>query len=218
MGITGGWDRWGIEQFAERSGDAGRIQHDPCGTSTYWEGRSDWGCRTGSDPVETKPVADPNGDRIRHCDERGKNHTMKRLLFLIPLVLLAGCPAGTTQQQVAQAAQNASIAVQGFQQVEIAAHTAGTISDADHQFIQQELINVAAVGQTADSCIQTATTKAGTIQCVNTALQTVDQLNAAGALSIKSQDAKEKYQIAMTGVRTALAVIVTIEGGNTTTP
>lgn len=142
----------------------------------------------------------------------------KRLLpLLLPMVLLAGCPAGTNQQKIAQAAQDAQIVVQGFQQVEIVAYQAGTITVDDHQFIQQELKSVAAMGKTADSCIQTATTKAGTVQCVNAALATIDQINNDGALGIKSTDAKQKFQIAMIGVRSALSVIVTIEGGNTTT-
>jgi len=139
---------------------------------------------------------------------------MKRFLALSALaVMLCGCPSGTQQQQIAAAAQNASIAVQGFQQVEIASYQAGAVSAEDHKFIEQQLVSVAQMGKTADSCIRTATTKQGTIQCVTTAIATVDQLNASGALYIKSSDAKQKYQIAMTGVRTALAVIVTIEGG-----
>jgi hypothetical protein len=126
---------------------------------------------------------------------------------------LCGCPAGSNQQQIAAAAQSASIAVQGFQQVEIASHQAGAVSDADHKFIEEQLKSVATAGKTVDACIRLATTKQGTIQCVTTAISTIDQLEAAGAIGIKSADAKQKYQIAMVGVRTALAVIVTIEGG-----
>lgn len=139
---------------------------------------------------------------------------MKRFLALSAVaVMLCGCPAGSNQQQIAAAAQNASIAVQGFQQVEIASYQAGAITAEDHKFIEQQLVSVAQMGKTADSCIRIATTKQGTIQCVTTAIATIDQLNNAGALYIKSPDAKQKYQIAMVGVRTALAVIVTIEGG-----
>lgn len=142
---------------------------------------------------------------------------MKKLasftLTLLATLFLAGCPSGTNQQKIAQAAQNASIAVQGFQQIEITAHNNKAITDADHQFIQQQLISVAQMGKTADSCIKVATTKQGVIQCVTTAITTIDQLEQNGALGIKSEDAKQKYQIALTGVRTALGVIVTIEGG-----
>ncbi len=147
-----------------------------------------------------------------------RNYAQKILLAIVvgwvaaPLI---GCPSGSNQQQIALAAENASIAVQGFQQVEIAAHQAGSISNEDHQFIQEELIAVGAAGKAADSCIQIATSKQGVINCVNTAISTIDQINSAGALHIKSVDAKQKYQIALTGVRTALAVIITIEGGST---
>ena len=137
-----------------------------------------------------------------------------RALFALAFaLLLTGCPAGTTQQQAAQAADNASIVVQNFQQAEILAYQQGAIPAADHQFIEQQLLTVSALGKTTDSCIRTATNAAGSITCANTAIATIDQLNAQGALALKSTQAKTDYAIAMLGLRTALATIVTLEGG-----
>ena len=135
------------------------------------------------------------------------------VLTFLACLFLAGCPSGTNQQKIAQAAQDASQVVLAFQQGEIVAHQSGTISDADHQFIQEQLVTVSALGKTTDSCIRTATTTAGTIQCANTAITTIDNLNTQGALHLKSTQAKTDFSIAMLGLRTALATIVTIEGG-----
>lgn len=142
---------------------------------------------------------------------------MKRIasftLTLLATLFLAGCPSGTNQQKIAQAAQDASQVVLAFQQGEIVAHQSGSISDADHEFIQEQLVTVSTLGKTTDSCIRTATTTAGTIQCANTAISTIDNLNTQGALHIKSTQAKTDFSIAMLGLRTALATIVTLEGG-----
>jgi len=140
---------------------------------------------------------------------------MTKLIVLAGLALtLTGCPANVQQrQQVAQAAQNASIIVQGFQQGEIAAYQQGAIPAADHQFIQKELITVATVGKALDSCILTTTTNAGIVVCANSAVSAIDQINTDGGLYLKSDKAKTTFQLAMVGVRTALSVISVIFGG-----
>lgn len=161
---------------------------------------------------------------------------MKRISVLAVLAmatLLSGCPSGTSttqRQQAAQASQNASIIVQGFQSGEIAMYDGGknclaaattdtakaacvVISDEDHQFIQKQLVTLATVGKTTDSCIGSTTTTAGIVACVNTAVQSVDQINNDGGLYIKSPQAKQNFQLAMVGVKTALSVISTVLGG-----
>lgn len=117
------------------------------------------------------------------------------------------------RQQVAQAAQDASTVVKGFQQGEIVAYQQGLIPADDHQFIQQSLVTVATAGKTLDDCIRSAANNAGMITCVNSAVATIDQLNADGALRLKSDKAKTSFQLAMAGTRTALAVITTVLGG-----
>lgn len=143
---------------------------------------------------------------------------MKRFLpfagVLGVALLLAGCPANVNQrQQVAQAAQNASIIVAGFQQGEIVAFQQGAIPQADHAFIQKELLAVATVGKTLDSCILVTTTNAGIVACANTAVSAVDQINTDGGLYLKSDKARTTFQLAMIGVKTAISVIATIFGG-----
>jgi hypothetical protein len=134
-------------------------------------------------------------------------------VLLAPLALaLMGCPAAQ-RQQVAQALQTASTVVQSFQQAEIVSHNQGVVSDDDHHFIEQQLLTVAAAGKTADSCVQTTTTVAGDIACVNTMATMVDQVNTQGGLYIKSAQAKQDFQLAMTGLKAALATINAILGG-----
>jgi hypothetical protein len=141
---------------------------------------------------------------------------MLALFCILPIgLVLTGCPSGTSitqRQQVAQAAQNASIIVQGFQQGEIAAHQQGMIPDADHQFVQKELLTLSRLGKTTDTCIGSTTTNAGIVACVNTAIAEVDQINKDGGLYLKSDKAKTEFQLAMTGVKTALSVISTLMG------
>jgi hypothetical protein len=133
---------------------------------------------------------------------------------LVVGAMLTGCPANSNQrQQVAQAAQNASIIVAGFQQGEIVAYQQGMIPAADHQFIQKELITVGTVGKALDSCILSSTSNQGIVACANTAVGAIDQINTDGGLYLKSDKAKTTFQLAMVGVKTAVGMIATIFGG-----
>ena len=149
---------------------------------------------------------------------------MKRIAtFAAMLVLCAaslvviGCPSGTgtQRQQVAQAAENASIVVKNFQQGEIVAYQQGLIPATDHQFIQKELVTVGTVGKTLDTCIRLTTTDSGIVSCANTATSALDQINTDGGLYIKSTSAKQDFALAIIGTKTAIAVIGTIFGGKT---
>ena len=161
------------------------------------------------------------------------------LPFLLVISLLSsGFSCSSIQRtQVAQAGQDASTVIKGFQISEINTYIAGkqclaqpiyqsvtpdssaprpaciVISDEDHVFIQQSLVTVAKSGKTLDSCIRSTTSNLGTIACVNAAIATIDQLNNDGALHIKSVQARTDYQLAMIGTKTALSVITTILGG-----
>ena len=132
----------------------------------------------------------------------------------VAVVFMAGCPANVSQrQQTANAAQNISIIVEDFQQGEISSHNAGLIPDADHQFIQKELLTVATLGKTADLCIKDTTNTAGIVTCLNTAASSIDQINTDGGLYLKSDKAKTTFQIAMIGVKTTLNSIAATLGG-----
>lgn len=143
---------------------------------------------------------------------------MKRILSLAGVLsialMLAGCPATSTQrQQVAQAAQTASTVVVAFQQGEIIAHEQGVVSNADHIFIQKELKNVSVVGKALDSCILSATTAAGDVACIQTATTAIDQINADGGLYIKSAKAQADFQTSMGALKIALTAISQVLGG-----
>lgn len=144
-------------------------------------------------------------------------------------LLLMGCPSSTTQSQLQQAAtasEQAMIVVQGFQQGEILAYNQGkscvaagtqgcvVISDADHLFIQQSIETIATLDKTTNTCIGAAGTSAAAVTCANTAVTSIGQLQADGDLRIESVTAKQDFDLAMIGAKTALTVIATILGGN----
>jgi hypothetical protein len=138
-------------------------------------------------------------------------------LFLLSALLvlpLTGCPAnsGTQLQQAATASENAAIIVQGFENAEIAAHTQGLVSDADHQFIQQQLATVAQLGKTTDTCIADASASQGAVNCINAAVSEIQRINSSGGLYIKSTTAKADFQVAMSGVQAVLVAIETTLG------
>ena len=146
----------------------------------------------------------------------------------LPLMLgLTGCPANQSQlQKAATASEQAMVVVQGFQQGEILAYNQGkacelagtpgcvVISDADHLFIQQSVETIATLDKTTNACIRSAGTSAAAVSCASTAIASIAQLQADGDLHIKSATAKQDFDLAMIGAKTALNVISTILGGN----
>ena len=141
---------------------------------------------------------------------------MKRIMIAAVLALatfgLVGCPA-TTQVKVAQAAQTASIVIVNFQKAEIASYQQGVISAADNQFIEQQLGNVATVGQALDSCIKSTGTTAGDLACVTTAETAINTIAANGGTGIKSAQAKQDFQAAMSAFNVALSTLSAVLGG-----
>jgi len=132
-------------------------------------------------------------------------------------IMLTGCPSNSSQlQQAAQASENAAIIMQGFENAEVAAYQQGLIPAADHQFIQKEVLTVAALGKTTDSCIADATTPGGAAACINTTITELDQINADGGLYLKSTTAKQDFSLAMTGIKTVLASVETMLGATPT--
>ena len=139
---------------------------------------------------------------------------------------MTGCPANQSQlQKAATASEQAMIVVQGFQQGEILAYNQGKacaatgvsgcviISDADHLFIQQSVQTLARLDKTTNACIGSAGANSAAAACATAAISTIDQLQADGALHIKSVTAEQDFAIAMIGAKTALNVIATILGG-----
>ena len=155
---------------------------------------------------------------------------MKRPLFAalaLAVLALTGCPANQSQlQKAATASEDAVIGVQAFQQGEIAAYNQGkacvaagtqgciVISDADHLFIQQSVEGIAQLDKTTNTCIGSAGSASGAVTCANSAIARITQMQADGDLHIKSAQARQDFDLAMIGARTALSVISTILGGS----
>jgi len=150
---------------------------------------------------------------------------MKKLFALVPLaVMLCGCPSGTQQQKVAQAAENLSSVVKAAQQAEETAYAEGqacgsqpnciVIPPADHEFIQKEFGAIGLAGKALDSCILSATTPVGDVQCAQTATNTITALGNDGALGLKSDKAKTIFAGVITALNVGIQAISTILGGN----
>jgi len=171
-------------------------------------------------------VPPPPGQQVaQNTDAFGK--VIPMLLLFVVALGLAGCPANQSQlQKAATASQQAMIVVQGFQQGEIVAYSEGKacaatgasgcviIQDSDHLFIQQSIQTIAELDKSTNTCIGSAGTAAGAVTCANSAIVTITQLQADCDLRIKSAQAKQDFDLAMIGARTALNIISTILGGN----
>lgn len=153
------------------------------------------------------------------------------ILAVLPLaIVLIGCPSGTQQQKAANAAANVASYLESAQTAEITVFNTGqdclsaaatdaaksaciVITPDEHVFIQKQFKSVDAVGTTLDSCIRTATDAPGIVACANTATATVDQLNAQGALYLKSDKSQSTYAAIMGSVKLAIQTISTVLGG-----
>lgn len=138
------------------------------------------------------------------------------LICLMSLPVLAGCPNSAQLQKAAQASENAAIVVQGLETAETAAYQKGLIPYDDHQFIQKEILTISAIGKTTDSCIGAAGSTAGAVTCVDTAVTQIDQINTQGGLYLKSDQARQDFTLAMTGVKTVLLSVEAVLGGAST--
>jgi hypothetical protein len=126
--------------------------------------------------------------------------------------MLTGCPSSANRQQVAQAVDNISIILVGFENAEVAAHDAKLIPDDDHTFIQHSMLTLGQAGKAADVCIKNSATPQGDVSCIDTVVTTVDQINATGGTYLKSAKAKSDFQIAMSSVKTVLVSIEAVLG------
>jgi len=156
---------------------------------------------------------------------------VKFLFLSLAALILSGCPSPTAQQNAAKASQVASAAVVAAQQGEITIYNTGqqcvaaaqsvaqtgacvVIPPDEHLFLQKEFVAISELGKTLDSCILGATTTQGTVACANTALVTVNQINADGALALKSDKAKTTFQLVITSVQVGIETIQTLLGGS----
>jgi len=153
---------------------------------------------------------------------------MKKFFFLVPFVLLlAGCPSGTNQQKAANVAKNVATFVKQAQNTEIMVFNSGqsclvsnpdgkgciVITQEEHVFLEQQFKAIFTLDNTLDSCIRTSTTTAGIVQCADTAVNTVDDLNSQGVLQLKSDKARSTFTSVISAVKLGIQSISTILGG-----
>lgn len=132
-----------------------------------------------------------------------------KLLSIVTTLLMVfslACPQ-STQHKAAEAAQNASIIVQTYQTTEIQLHSQGIISDGDHKVIERELLSVAQMGIALDSCIRAASSQNAVSNCAGTAVTTLNTIASDGRLGIHSPQAVQDFQLAMTGITSAIQII-----------
>jgi hypothetical protein len=143
---------------------------------------------------------------------------MKRITALLAGCLLAlcltGCPMNKSQlQQTATALDNTSIVVRDAQQAEIAAVSSGLISPSDDIFIQQELTALSKLGKTTDACVLSAGDSAATLACIKSELGTISQIQADGAIALKSDKAKSTFAIVMNSATAVVNGVYVALGG-----
>jgi hypothetical protein len=144
---------------------------------------------------------------------------MKRILILTALgigtaTLLTGCPASTSQrQQIASALDNTSMVIKDAQAAEIIAVNQGLISPQDDIFVQTELTALSQLGKTTDKCVLTATDTAGSLSCIKSELVTIQQIQANGALNLKSAKAQSVFSAVMNSATAVVNGVYTALGG-----
>ena len=139
-------------------------------------------------------------------------------LFWIALMALAaglaGCPTNTSQrQQIASALDNTTMVIKDAQQAEIIAVDNKLISLQDDIFVQNELIALTKLGKTTDACVLATTDTAGALSCLKSELVTIKQLQADGALNIKSDKAKSVFNAVMNSATAVVNGVYTVLGG-----
>lgn len=146
----------------------------------------------------------------------GPTLTALLLVAFLPALLFTGClkanpNGGADQRQKAVAAiQKAQMILAIFQEAETVAHDNKLIPDGDHAFIQQQLQSITVLNSTAITCVQSTTTPAGVVPCIDTAIAALDGIEQQGGLYLKSDKAKADFKLAMEAAKIALAVIGTV--------
>ena len=143
---------------------------------------------------------------------------MKRAILAAVLALaaigLTGCPTSTSQrQQIAVALDNTSMVIKDAQQAEIIAVNQGLISPTDDIFVQNELTALSKLGKTTDACVLSSTDTTGALSCIKSEVTTIQQLQADGALGIKSDKAKSLFNTVTNSVIAIVNGVYTALGG-----
>jgi outer membrane biogenesis lipoprotein LolB len=142
---------------------------------------------------------------------------MKRIavaLLALAAIGLTGCPVSTSQrQQIANALDNTTIVIKDAQQAEIIAVNNKLIFPQDDIFVQTELTALTKLGKTTDACVLTATDTTGALSCLQSELVTIKQIQADGALNIKSANAQSAFNTVLTSATAVVSGIYTAVGG-----
>ena len=142
---------------------------------------------------------------------------LRRLGGLLALSLFIGwCSIGckpSDQQNAAKASLQVTNVLQAAQDGEIAAHNQKLLSDEDHQFIQRQFITLAEADKATNLCISQAANKGAVINCLNTAVNTVDGINKEGGTFIKNPNTQATFNLTLTSVKSILQTIIAVMGG-----
>jgi len=126
---------------------------------------------------------------------------MRKLALLFPLLLLLGCPQGSTVHKVTAAQHNFRFAVQAFEDAEVAEFDKGFVPAPIHLKMETVVQKVALAGKDLDTSLaagaSTATIK-GKLDAIYTLL---DSLNSDGVLGVKNATTKAELEIALDAIK-----------------
>jgi hypothetical protein len=126
-------------------------------------------------------------------------------LLCFAAVALAGCP-GSVVHKVTVAQHDFRIAVQAFQDTEIALHNqGGVISDDVHIQIQTGIQKVAQAGVDLDTALASNAPTSTLKTKLDSIMALLDDLNNQGLLGVKNQNAKLALTSALLAVKGIVA-------------
>ena len=129
--------------------------------------------------------------------------------LLFTFVLCSGFVCTASQIHKATVAEHDfKVAIQGFQNAEIAEFQAGHVDAATHQAIQQYVIQVSQAGAALTTLIQQSNT-AGALQQVTNVDAAIQTLLTDGVLHIKNPTTQATLQIALEAVQAIVTNIQT---------
>lgn len=140
------------------------------------------------------------------CGPRRENRGRWKLAVAVLSLLLLPL-AGCTDKQLKQASvtiRDFAVALESFQNAEIAAHSSGFIADADHLAIQGAIERIATYGQSAVQAIRVAKSKPQAIDAIDAALAETDKLLNQGLLAVKNEQSKAAISALVLTVRGVL--------------
>lgn len=138
------------------------------------------------------------------------------LLVAAAALPLAGCPSSAYHSAVV-AEHDFKLAVQSFQQAEIAEFNAGRISQTEHEQLESGVGKVALAGQALTMALQSGAVNSTVQQDFATLSSTLLDLLNSGVLGVKNAQSQQLLRVSIQTAQAILANVATLLNAPTTT-